>query len=330
MPKTSTQREIRDFIIQNGPVTRKQILDAFPIYHTMVHRHLKHLIEKKEIIKIGKTPKVFYKQAESIEQTSDSTILENQAIEYLNQHYYNYDSDGQVLSGYEGFQKRCKQRSLDIAEQYEQFNIFSQNIQKLKNKQGLINGFKYLSPKLGEIYVDKLFFIDAYQVGQFGRSKLGSMTFYAKQSQNKKLIQEVVKQIKYPILSYIQQNQIDGIAFAPPSIKRGVQLLTEIKKELSLPLTEIKLQKIFPTEIIIPQKSLRSMEQRKKNAQNTIFVTAGQEKVKNLLLIDDFIGSGATINFCAQKIKNAKLSEEIHAICLLGNIDTKYDVINEV
>lgn len=293
-----------------------------------MHRHLKDLIERKEIIKIGKTPRVFYKKNEIQERSP--ILLENKAIEFLNQNYYNYDSDGHILGGYDGFQKRCQQRSLDIKTQYQQFYIFSKNTQKLKDKYGLINGYKYLSPKLGEIYVDKLFFVDAYQVGQFGRSKLGSITFYAKQSQNKELIKKVVEQIKYPILSYIKQNKIDGICFAPPSIKRGVQLLTEIKKNLEIALPEIKLTKIFPTEVVIPQKSLRSMEQRKKNAQNTIFVETGQAPAQNLLLIDDFIGSGSTINFCAQKIKNAKLANKVHSICLLGNIDTKYEVINEI
>ncbi len=330
MRTSSTQEQIKEFIIKKGPVTRKQILASFDIYPTMIHRHLKKLIENKEITKIGKTPKVFYKKTEERLDTSTITPLEYKAREFLNQNYYNYDSDGHVLKGYEGFQIRCQQRHLDIKTQFQQFKIFSSNIQKLKNNHGLINGYKYLSPKLGQYYVDKLFFVDAYQVGQFGRSKLGSITFYAKQSQNKELIKQVVEQIKYPILSYISTQHIDGICFAPPSIKRGVQLLTEIKKELNINLPEIKLSKIFPTEVIIPQKSLRSMEQRKKNAQNTIFVEPDQKKVKNLLLIDDFIGSGSTINFCSQKIKKAKLADKIHSICLLGNIDTKYDVINEI
>lgn len=205
-----------------------------------------------------------------------------------------------------------------------------ESISRLKDNYGLINGTVYISPNLGRQYISQLYFIDAYQVGHFGKSKLGSITFYAKQSQNKELIKQVIQIIKNPILSYIQHNQIDAICFAPPSITRPVQFMTEIRKGLSITLPEIKLFKLFPNGVIIPQKSLKSMEQRIKNATNTIFLSQDNPKANKVLIIDDFMGSGATINIIAKNIKESGLANEVVAISLLGNIDTKYEVINEI
>lgn len=72
------------------------------------------------------------------------------------------------------------------------------------------------------------------------------------------------------------------------------------------------------------------MEQRIKNAENTIFVSSPQKSYETVLLIDDFVGSGATLNIMAKKLKSMGYAKKIVAISLLGNIDTGYDVINEV
>ena len=88
--------------------------------------------------------------------------------------------------------------------------------------------------------------------------------------------------------------------------------------------------KIFPSEIIIPQKSLKRMDQRIKNAKNTIFVEPNQKSVNTVLFIDDFMWSGATINFCAEKLLESGLAKKVNAISLLWNVDTEYDVINEI
>ena len=46
--------------------------------------------------------------------------------------------------------------------------------------------------------------------------------------------------------------------------------------------------------------------------------------------IDDFVGSGATLNITAQKLKSQGIAKRIYAISILGNVDTKYDVISEI
>lgn len=325
--KTETKSKIIEFIKKNWHVSVKQIKEKFPINTTIIHRHLKSLIDDNILIKIGKTPHVLYMIATS---KSDEALLGYEDREWLDKNYYNYDSDGRVLDWYEWFVSWCTSRKFDIQDQCNKYKSICSYIKKKKNDIGLINWKKYLTDKLWKIYIDELYFIDPYQIWHFGRSKLWTITFYAKQSQNKDLIKQVLHIIKYPILSYIKQNNIDAVCFVPPSIKRWVQLMAEIKKWLKIEIPELKLIKMFPSGVIIPQKSLKSMEQRKKNAENTIFISPNQKSYNKVLLIDDFMWSWSTINACAKKLIENKLAKKVEAISLLGNVDTEYDVINEI
>lgn len=313
--KTDTKAKIIDFIKKNWHVSVKQIKEKFPINTTIIHRHLKSLIDDNILIKIGKTPHVLYMIAKS---KPDEALLGYEDREWLDQNYYNYDSDGRVLAWYEWFASRCASRHFDIQDQCNKYKSICSYIKKKKNEIGLINWKKYLTEKLWKIHIDELYFIDPYQIWHFGRSKLGIITFYAKQSQNKDLIKQVLHIIKYPILEYIRKYNINAVCFVPPSIKRWVQLMTEIKKWLKIDLPELKLIKMFPSGVIIPQKSLKS------------FVSPNQNSYSKVLLIDDFMWSWSTINACAKKLIENKLAKKINAISLLGNIDTEYDVINEI
>ena len=148
----------------------------------------------------------------------------------MNTTFYNYSADGNLLEGYQGFAQWCHQRDLDLKKQYEFYYAMRKNKEKLKDRLGLIPANTYLDARLGKIAIDNLYYIEAYQIGHFGRSPLGSMTFYAKQSQNRALIIQIINIIKLPIQSFILKNHIDAVCFIPPSIKRKVQFMSEIQK----------------------------------------------------------------------------------------------------
>ena len=327
--KTDTKQNIYDYIARHDAVSVKNLLDAFDINQNMMHRHLKDLIKQWKIQKTGKTPKVFYMISKLLEQENNNS-LEYEDIEFLDNNYYSYSSDGRLMKWYSWFENRCIMRNMDIHKQFEIYKWIITYIKSLKDKDWIIDWMSNLSDKLGNIYIDKLWYIDAYQVWHFGRSKLGSIAFYAKQSKNQDLIDQVINIIKIPIKKYIKQNSINAICYVPPSIDRHPQLMTEIKKWLNLDLPEIEFQKLFPNNVIIPQKSLKSMDQRIQNATNTLFLMPNQKHYQNVLIIDDFMWSGATINICASKLKKYNIADKIFAISLLGNIDTKYEVINEI
>lgn len=66
-------------------------------------------------------------------------------------------------------------------------------------------------------------------------------------------------------------------------------------------LPQVKVNKI-KTPIIIQQKALSKIFERLANARNT-FVVPQQKRYNHILIIDDAVGSGATINEVAIKLK---------------------------
>ena len=103
-----------------------------------------------------------------------------------------------------------------------------------------------------------------------------------------------------------------------------------LEKKWAIKLPQLELMKFYEWSVIVPQKSLKWTKQRIRNARETIFPVANQKPIKKLLLIDDFVGSGATLNESAKKIKKLGLAKEIFWLALVGNVDLSYDVINEV
>lgn len=100
-----------------------------------------------------------------------------------------------------------------------------------------------------------------------------------------------ISPIKHKILCSVHNSDFDALAVVPWSIKRENQLLKILKKELSeADLPFVNIIKYYPNKIPIPQKSLKTREQRIKNATNTIFVDDQKtQNYKKVLLIDDFV-----------------------------------------
>lgn len=141
---------------------------------------------------------------------------------------------------------------------------------------------------------------------EFGRGKLAEIAFYAKQSQNQTLIRETLDLVLPKIGCLISSEGFDAIAMTPWSIERKNQLLKYLQESLSpygLPFVQVI--KYYEHNIRIPQKSLKTREERIQNARNTIYVhDKNISNYKKVLLIDDFVGSGATMNETAKKLKD--------------------------
>jgi len=182
-----------------------------------------------------------------------------------------------------------------------------------------------------QTYLDAVIFADQYIYGQFGRGKLAEMSYYAKQSQDTKLIAESIAEIFPKLKCIISREDYDAIAITPWSVRREEQILETLKKRLSsLGLPFINIIKYSPSNIFIPQKSLKKSEDRIENAKNTIFVDDRDiEKYKKVLLIDDFVWSGATLNETAKKLKDEWI-QHVTGFAFVGNTNLSYEVINEI
>jgi len=323
--KTTKQR-ILDFIKEKEEVSPKMIVDFLEITEAAVYRHLKDLIEQKKIGKIGKTPRVFYfliKQSE-IEIPSNFSQEEK---EYIEENFFLITPQGEILEGVKAFIYFCKEKKLEpnktAGEYIKTLTKYSQY-----KKEDLINGMEKIKSSFEKIYLDEIYYLDFYSIERFGKTKLGWLLLYAKQTQNKKLMKKIFEIVKNKIEKLIKNKQIDAIGFIPPTIKRKIQLQKELEKSLNLTLPKINLVKASG-EVAVPQKSLSKLRDRMENTRRTIFID-NKIKYKNILLIDDAVGSGATLNETAKKIKERNsVKGKIIGLALVGSFKG-FDVISEV
>jgi len=110
---------------------------------------------------------------------------------------------------------------------------------------------------------------------------------------------------------------------------RKVHFLELVAELLDPSIPCISLVKNSPGKILIPLQSMRRPEERIQNAKNTIFIRGGDIDYNTVLLIDDFVGSGPTLHEIAMKLKTAS-AKKIIDFSFFGNLDIKYEVINEM
>ena len=323
---TNTAQKIQEYLIVNKQVTSKQIAEYLGISRQALFKHIAKLLEAGKIGKIGRPPVVYYfikesfvSEIHSYQKQQESHIIEN--------NYLIITPTGEKLKGMNGFQYWCDKNKLPLIKTIAEYEKTFQKYAKYK-KAGLIDGMYKLRHSFNTVYVNKIFYLDFYSIERFGKTKLGWMLLYAKQSQNKALIKETCDYIDKEVDKCITKHSIDAVCFVPPTIKREIQLMTEIEKNLNIHLPIIHLQKI-KTDLIVPQKTLSKIEDRIENAKQTIVVN-DTRSYNNVLIIDDAIGSGATINETAKKIREKKIAKKkIYGLAITGSFKG-FEIISEV
>lgn len=139
---------------------------------------------------------------------------------------------------------------------------------------------------------------------------------------------QLIDSIRPEIASVISRYQIDGVVFIPPTVKREHQLTKHMSKRLDLDVRTISAVKV-KTPVIVPQKTLSKLKDRIANARETIVVD-DSGKYNNILIIDDAVGSGATLNEVSREIRQRNLcSGKIIGLAITGSVKG-FDVISEV
>lgn len=268
----------------------------------------------------------------SHQQILSNPVFSFQQLEILEQYFWKFAANGELLTWKSGFIKRCQERKLNCNEKIENFCNIALYLEQRKSNCGLLDVTEDVRAYIEGNQLDQLFYVDQYKRMEFGRGKLAEMTFYAKDLQDKKLIQQSLNLVRHQLESLIATQQIDAIAFAPHSKKRQIQLLKELEKMIDLQWKPtIKLIKYAPYGTIIAQKSLKTREQRIQNARETILIDGMrlEKAYHKVLLIDDFVWSGATLNETAKKLKSAGAKQVIW-FAFVGNMNLSYEVINEI
>ena len=325
----SARDRILNLFEENGDLSVKEITDKSFISKQMVHRVLNDLIHEQAIIKLGRAPKTVYRLIGKEKKEAPHALEDNRQTDFLKQQFLLVTETGVLKEGSEGFELWCKQRRLPFQKTVDEFISTCSLYLKYQNENGFIDGMEKLRSTKGysQIYLDGLFYLDFYAIERFGKTKLGTLLHYAKQGQSKFLMKRLVDEIGNWLSKLCEILKVDAVLFVPPTIRREVQLMKFIQthSNLSLPVVQIKkISGIIP----VPQKSLPKLEERILNAQNT-FSISETRIFEHVLLIDDAVGSGATVNEIAGKIKQKGISKKVSALAITGSFKG-FDVITDV
>ncbi len=322
---TDTSKKIIEFVKSKRQTTAKELADFFPISNRAIFKQLKKLINESKLVKIGRPPKVFYMLAEKKVDKKD-LVIDSNTQSIIEENYLIITPIGKRLDGFEGFVYWCNKNNEDAQKTAKEYvKTFKKYHSYLHD--GLINGIDKMKNTFKIVHLDHLFYLDFYSIERFGKTKLGQLLLYAKQSQNKEFIKSLIAQIKPKIDLLIKKYKIGAVGFISPTVKRPVQFMKELQRHLNLEVPIIPITKI-KTDIIVPQKTLNKLADRIDNAQMTL-VAEGNKTYKNVLLIDDAVGSGATLNEMAGQIKSKKFGRNVIGLSITGSFKG-FDIISEV
>jgi DNA-binding transcriptional regulator GbsR (MarR family) len=324
------QQKIQALLLANGDMSVKEMTDQLLVSKQAIHLAINKLLEKDLVEKFGRTPKTIYRGKVPSKSTQIiSTNIDEKTIDYLNQQFLVITETGNMLSGVEGFNYWCKQRSLPLEKTIVEYIKTKEKYVAFYEKNGLINGLDKLLNTKGykEIYLDNVYYLDFYAIERFGKTRLGTILHYAKQGQNKFLMKILVEESKEKIRLLLENSDIDAIGYVPPTIRREVQLMKFLENQLRINLPKINIQKISGI-IPVPQKSLNKIEERINNAENT-FSIPETVRFKHVLLLDDAIGSGSTLNQIAGKVKQKGIAQKVTGLAIVGSFKG-FDVVTDV
>lgn len=327
---TDTKTRIISYVRTNDQARVKDLVDHLGIGHVAVHRHLRALVDSGKLTKAGGAPKVFYRL--STPSTKDRQVLESKTNRLLDKYYAYVDPTGQFLTGIAGFTRWAASvhKASQIDSLLARYVKDREDLGRFLTSQGWIDASDNLRRTFGpDMSLDGVYYLDFYSLPTFGKTRLGSLVLYAKQSENKPLIQQAADESRDVINQLIAKLGIDAVGYIPHSILRKIQFLKEFSSRLNLPLSKIELTKAYSGQIRVAQKTLGRLEERIQNARETIFVEGLSAKYNRVFLIDDAVGSGATFNETAKKLKQMGLAKQVYGFAVVGSLKG-FEVIREV
>lgn len=323
--------DIIQLFIKNKELSVKEIVEYLGISKQTVHNVLNRLADQNEVEKLGRAPKTVYRLRETAgTKAADAPAdIGGKTLAFLKENFLLITETGDLLEGIDAFAHWCRQRKLPVEKTLDEYLTTKKKYSRYYSGQGIINGMEKLNntKDYDKIWLDDLWYLDFYAIERFGKTRLGTLLHYAKQGQNKYLMGIMMNEANPRIHSVANQTGVDAVGFVPPTIRREVQIMKYIQSNLrlALPVVDIKkLSNIIP----VPQKSLSRLSERIRNAEHTFAVTE-RRKFDHVLLIDDAVGSGATLNIIAGKIKEKGVAQKITGLALVGSFKG-FDVITDV
>jgi DNA-binding transcriptional ArsR family regulator len=313
-------KKILELLVQRGAITPKELESELGVSAVTVHSWLKKLVSQGKIIKQGRSPSVVYtlvnNQQDPLLTDIGGTLIE----QFIDANYLYVSPSGQLNYGVTGFLTWCSQ-----TKQYDIKKTALDYVSTLKKYEELkVNHLINATQKVQDTYkkdtaIDALYYTDFYNIERFGKTLLGSLVLYSKQNTNRELFVKIKEKILPSIESLLQKYTIDTVGFVPPSVQRQVQLQKIMPGLLDIPKPHIVIKKITG-DIRVPQKTLSKPEDRLENARTTFYVEQFTP-VNTVLLIDDAVGSGATLQEISRQIKQKKLAKTVICYAYVGSLN---------
>ncbi len=323
-------KRIKECFVEHGDLSVRELHDRLMVSKQSIHTALNKLMSDGTIVKFGRTPKTIYRlnTGKTYKSVPQIQLVEEQ-VSILDDQFLLITELGEMKTGLSGFYDWAEKRKLPFEKTVNEFIKTKKKYDAYFNEHGLINGTGKLknTTNFDQINLDEIYYLDFYAIERFGKTRLGTLLHYAKQGQNKFLMKILIDEIRDRVQKMIADNQFDAVCFVPPTIKRETQIMKFIETHLRINLPKVKIQKLSGI-IPVPQKSLSKIEERINNA-NTTFAIADRVNYKNVLLIDDAVGSGATLNQIAKKLKDKKTAEKVTGLAIVGSFKG-FDVITDI
>ena len=317
IPKVA--REIVEYIKQYDR-TPKDLCTRLNVSTVTVQKYLKELCADGYIEKVGKRPHVHYQFIRQLPPpVIKSTSIDN--------HFMFLDSIGNIHTGTEAFriwsEHNLKKYPLEEKVRYYEQCIRDMKAQKQNGVYTLDEKWKEFKKKTSEdVFIEGLVCTAPYALPDFGKTKEAILLGIAKDGgrNSKMYMKQLIDGFVPPLLTYLRYLKPRAVAFIPPTAERKVQLMDEIKKQFceisKLPI--INIRKKYGN-VVLQQKHLSNIRDRVQNADKTFFPDETDREYSSVLLIDDMIGSGASLNQVAKKLINQKSAKRVYGIGIVGN-----------
>ena len=324
------KERIKEQFERNNEQTVKELYDQLMVSKQAIHLALNQLVNEGSVVKFGRTPKTVYRLVGvKVALEPIQFDIGEAESEFLNVHFLLISELGEMKYGAKGFYDWSMKRGLPFAKTVKEFIQTKKKYQGYYSEEGMIDGSLKLknTTSFDRVFLDEIFYVDFYAIERFGKTKLGTLLHYAKQGQNKFLMNILVNEIREKVLAFVAQHEFDAICYVPPTIRRETQIMKFLETHLHINLPKIQIHKLSGI-IPVPQKSLSKIDERINNARST-FAIAEVMQYKRVLLIDDAVGSGATMNQIAEKILDKKVAESVTGLAIVGSFKG-FDVITDI
>jgi hypothetical protein len=300
-------------------LTVKEIVERTSFTKQMIHYAINQLLRANKIERIGHTPSTIYRRIATEIPDQYPECLRDKGAEL--DEFAVVTETGELLEGTGAFVHWCSRHSQPPAETLNEYRLLRERGNRYDNVYGMVDGHNRLQKIMGpdNTWLNELYYLDYDTMGRFGKTRLGTLVNHSKHGRSRELMGVLMKDITPRIEDFLRLQRPEAVAFVPPVISREVQLMTFIQSRLSLPLPIVNIRKISG-KTAIPQNSIPNVKERIINSDCN-FSVSGHHAYGKIVLIDDAVDSGATLNQIAYKIKHKHLAYDVAGLAIVGNLE---------